>query len=217
MKKLLTIAVLSLLLLPVATFAQSSVSEEYKDVLGGVVDEIEQAVLDQDVDRLIGGMTDELAEDVGAVLETALADENEIVTFSIYGNEYLQVDDTHFRVDGKYSIKARGSNGTWSVNGLGVFIELVELEDSFMISDTNLHEVLTTIDFRGLISDYGSIILGVLALFLVTSIFWVWMLVDVIRRDIQDKAPWILLIVLANWLGSVIYFFTARKKYKIKK
>ncbi len=43
---------------------------------------------------------------------------------------------------------------------------------------------------------------------------WVWSLIDVIRSDFKgenDKLIWILVIVLAGILGSVIYFFVGRK------
>jgi hypothetical protein len=45
---------------------------------------------------------------------------------------------------------------------------------------------------------------------------WVWMLVDCIQRefppqDQNSKIVWILVIVLAGWLGALIYFFVVKK------
>lgn len=44
--------------------------------------------------------------------------------------------------------------------------------------------------------------------------FWVWMLVDVCTREFDgnEKLAWILVVVLASWLGALIYFFVGRPK-----
>jgi len=46
--------------------------------------------------------------------------------------------------------------------------------------------------------------------------FWIWMLVDCIQRDFppqeqNSKIIWILVIVLAGWIGALIYFFVVKK------
>ncbi len=46
-------------------------------------------------------------------------------------------------------------------------------------------------------------------------VFWVWALVDCIRREFpgqNDKLIWILVIVLVGWLGALIYLFAGRPK-----
>jgi len=55
----------------------------------------------------------------------------------------------------------------------------------------------------------GFAFLGILA-------FWVWMLVDCVQRDFPPqeqnaKIVWILVIVLAGWIGALIYFFVVKK------
>jgi len=37
--------------------------------------------------------------------------------------------------------------------------------------------------------------------------FWLWMLVDCIKRPVAHKVPWILLVVFLNVLGAVLYFY----------
>jgi len=43
-------------------------------------------------------------------------------------------------------------------------------------------------------------------------IFWVWMLVDAIKRPSEGFArlPWILLIILSVPLGAIIYYFAVK-------
>jgi drug/metabolite transporter (DMT)-like permease len=42
-------------------------------------------------------------------------------------------------------------------------------------------------------------------------IFWIQMLIDVIRHQEKDKALWVIVIVLGNSIGAIVYYFAARK------
>jgi hypothetical protein len=57
------------------------------------------------------------------------------------------------------------------------------------------------------------VVVSPLALALVA--FWIWMLVDCLTRcpDADNKKLiWVLVIVLAPWVGAAIYFFVQRPK-----
>jgi len=44
---------------------------------------------------------------------------------------------------------------------------------------------------------------------------WIWMIIDVAKRDFEkenDKMLWILVVVLAGWIGALIYYFTIKRK-----
>lgn len=48
-----------------------------------------------------------------------------------------------------------------------------------------------------------------------TLAFWIWMLVDCARRPFEDpggnlRLVWILIIVLAGWIGALIYLFAVK-------
>ncbi|MEM9419486.1 MAG: PLDc N-terminal domain-containing protein [Planctomycetota bacterium] len=49
-------------------------------------------------------------------------------------------------------------------------------------------------------------------------VFWLWSLIDCVRRDFEgnnDKLIWVLVIVLAGVLGSLIYVFVGRPKGRL--
>ena len=54
----------------------------------------------------------------------------------------------------------------------------------------------------------------VMALFTLAAFgFWIWMLIDCVTNEPSegnDKLIWILIIVLTNGLGALIYFFVRR-------
>lgn len=50
-------------------------------------------------------------------------------------------------------------------------------------------------------------VLGIFAL-----IFWLWMIIDVIRNKKEDKVMWLVLIILFNLSGAIIYYFAQKRK-----
>jgi hypothetical protein len=45
------------------------------------------------------------------------------------------------------------------------------------------------------------------------TIFWIWMIVECATKEPNqgnDKIVWILIIVLAHWLGALLYYFVRR-------
>ncbi len=61
-------------------------------------------------------------------------------------------------------------------------------------------------------------VFGVLALFAVLGgIFWLWMLIDCLKRDFKkdsDKILWALAIFFLSLLGAVLYFFIVKNADK---
>ena len=48
-------------------------------------------------------------------------------------------------------------------------------------------------------------------------IFWIFMIIDVAQRKFKkenDKILWILVVVLASWIGAIIYYFMIKKPNK---
>jgi hypothetical protein len=47
---------------------------------------------------------------------------------------------------------------------------------------------------------------------LALGLFWLWMLVDCLANQSEDKLVWFLVIFFLNLLGAVLYYLLARKK-----
>jgi hypothetical protein len=53
----------------------------------------------------------------------------------------------------------------------------------------------------------------VLGLILLTTAFWIWMLVDCATNQTLEgngKVVWIIVVVFTHWIGALIYFFVKR-------
>lgn len=54
---------------------------------------------------------------------------------------------------------------------------------------------------------------GTMAIIIIGSIFWVWMLVECITKEPSegnDKVVWLLIILFTHMVGALIYFFVRR-------
>lgn len=56
------------------------------------------------------------------------------------------------------------------------------------------------------------LVIGALVLFG----FWIWMLVHAIKNEPKDQAIWILILMLTNFWGGIIYFFAVKRKMDAK-
>ena len=57
------------------------------------------------------------------------------------------------------------------------------------------------------------IVLLVIAIVVLAVIFWIFMLIDSIRRKYKnenDKVVWVLVIVLVGIIGAIIYYFVVK-------
>ncbi len=42
--------------------------------------------------------------------------------------------------------------------------------------------------------------------------FWIWMIVHAIRHEIKEQAVWILILMLTNFWGAIVYYFAVKRK-----
>ena len=56
-----------------------------------------------------------------------------------------------------------------------------------------------------------------IALFIFLFVFWILMIIDAAKRKFKtdgEKIAWILIIVLASYIGAIIYYFVVKRKDK---
>jgi len=64
------------------------------------------------------------------------------------------------------------------------------------------------------------LILLIVAIAVLATAFWIWMIIDCAKRDFKkdnDKVVWILVIVLLQILGAIIYYFAVKTGEKKKR
>lgn len=198
------------LLIGIASPAFASI----ESVADDIVTDMEAFIYSQDAETIRDVLTPELDARIGSLFTQYLGPTYTITEFDIYGYQVTEVSDSSWQIKGKYSIESRGPNGEWSASGLSTFIDIAQIdEETYIITDTDLHEAIAPLDFSRFVSTIG--ILGLLGFF-VAMAFYIWMLVDVVKYQKEDRALWILVVLLGSVLGAIIYFFAERRK-RVKK
>ena len=64
---------------------------------------------------------------------------------------------------------------------------------------------------------FGTVMLLMMLIGLVAFIFWIWMLVDCIKYEKDNKIVWVLVILLLGVLGAILYYFIVQRVPKRKK
>lgn len=62
------------------------------------------------------------------------------------------------------------------------------------------------------------LVLFLLPLGLLSTAFWIWMLVDAAQNkglDQGERVVWIVVVALLHWLGALVYFFFGRPKRRL--
>jgi hypothetical protein len=59
--------------------------------------------------------------------------------------------------------------------------------------------------------------LAFVVLMILALIFWIFMLIDVAKRNFKnenDKIIWVIIVALLSWIGALIYYFVIKKPNK---
>ena len=125
--------------------------------------------------------------------------------------KYEKINENKIRVETRFS--AEGIN--WHVRGFKNYYLFEKHEGDWLLLDTDFHEKLSprfVAEFTGRL--FLIIVVIILLIGLPLFAFWLWMLIDAVQREFNDKTLWIVLIVLLGSIGAIIYFFAIRRKLK---
>lgn len=120
---------------------------------------------------------------------------------------------------GENKLKAKGrisaEGESWSVSGMSNHYTFEKIDGEWYLADTNFHEKTGAGEVAKFVGLIFLIIGGVFVMIgLPLLAFWVWMIIDVAKRDFESKIVWLLIVILAGAIGAAIYFFAKRRKLK---
>ena len=118
-------------------------------------------------------------------------------SYDLFGDS-LEVSDTdkQVKITGRYALSEVGK----SISGLSAYFVLEKEGNRWVITDTNFHKDVSR-------WFWIVMIIGVLAVFA----FWLSMIVDCAKHDMNNKTMWILLLVLCNLTAAIIYYFVVKR------
>ncbi|MGM0568841.1 MAG: PLD nuclease N-terminal domain-containing protein [Elusimicrobiota bacterium] len=202
--KYISFFILVLLISCISAFAE--IEDSQKSLIQDRVEEIFHHVNEKDFDSLRNLVSTGSADVLINNIQKSLSDEN--IEFSLLEVKSVKKTETG-QIEASTSLKKEGP--TWSLKGTRKNFTFEKSNGTLLLSDTNFH---VNPSFPSKFSGALLIILFLTVLFF--FIFWIWMLIDCIKRDFSspnEKIAFLLLIILSQGIGSILYFFLIKRKY----
>jgi len=211
MKKLfIFLLTLSLFLIGFVAFAQADLSPTDKQQIAGNLDSLVHAINTGDIERVIL-----LISPNNPILQAEVRER--VRGVMRYQLSYAPIDkNIEMLATGQAKVKARfaAEGPGWSVSGLSNYFVFEKQNNQWFIIDTDFHKKLGTDYVFGILKKvfvFGG------PIFLILFAFWLWMLIDCIKREFDDKALWIILIIFLSFIGVILYFFFVKRKNVTRK
>jgi hypothetical protein len=203
--KRLIILLLSMLLLPVVF---SEISSPDKTQVQNQVMLIANSINSNNIDDILNLVSDNARTGLKQEIENNLRGQTiqfqqTIVSYQDLGNNKMKV---------KCVYSARGSTG-WYIDGISNYYTFEKTGNSWLLVDTDFHQKLGSGYVLKTVGKIFTVVsaIGVPIVILLCA-FWLWMLIDAIKREFENKVLWIILIILLGFLGAILYFFIVRRK-----
>tara|TARA_Y100000310_G_C20592174_1_gene768645 strand:+ start:103 stop:771 length:669 start_codon:yes stop_codon:yes gene_type:complete len=200
-KSFILLAIFSLLFL--ASIVYAEVSSTDKTEIQNQITMIANSVNNNDINSIINIVSSNARPDLKNEIENNLA--GKMVQFQQSVSSYEDLENNQVKVKGRYSATGPG----WNVNGMSNYYIFEKSGDSWLLIDTDFHQKMGA----GYVFKFiGKIFLIILPFIIIFGAFWLWMLIDCIKRQFEDKTMWILLIIFFSFIGAILYYFMMRKK-----
>jgi hypothetical protein len=191
---------------PITTYAQLDNQLQQQLFLG--IKYVEEAVNNKNIEAIKAVISPNARPGLADEIESSLGEARSI-RFAQFNTTYEQIAENQFKATSKYEVRVQNIGSSWSVSGLKNYFVFEAIDGRLYVLDTDLPYVLSKQSLGDFFQYFG--LIGIPILFAVGG-FWLWMLIDVVKRPLEKKTKWVLIVALLQWLGALIYFCTARRK-----
>lgn len=194
-----------LFLVGVTAFAELSLSQDDKAQIANSLDTLVQAVNAGDVSKI-----SLLLSSSGQVLLPQMQDRIRggvayQLDYTSFDKRLEIIDANHIKVEAKFAASGVG----WKASGLSTYFVFEKQDNQWLIADTDFYKKLG-FDYVVGVLKWVFIIAGPIFLFM--FIFWLWMLIDCLKREFKDKALWVVLLFVFNFIAALLYYFIIKRK-----
>ena len=209
MKKviLLTFVVVAVIL-PFKINAQVSSQDEL--IVRGQVENLAAAINNSDMQSILELMSPDADPSIYQQFVDNLSGKSIVLEHSITSIEQLPSNDLKVKII--FSASSKDASQNWEATGASAYITFTKVGNDWLITDTDLAGKLSSNYVFGVILKILAIITPIM---LILTVFWFWMLIDVLRKpDMPNQSTWIIIILLLQLLGAIAYFFGPRRQHK---
>lgn len=206
MKKISTILfTVSLFLVGVTVFAQTALSLADKQQITNNLDSLVQAINvgdTQKISSLISPNNQTLQSDIQERIRGGIAYQ---LDYSPFDKNVEVINQDQVKIKARFAASGVG----WNVSGLSTYFVFEKQNNQWLITDTDFYKKLGADYVFGILK--WVLIFGG-PIFLLLFVFWLWMLIDCAKREFDDKALWIILLIFLNFIAAILYYFIVKRK-----
>ena len=181
-------------------FAQANISASDKEQIINNLEELVRAINTSNKEVIIGLISADNPELKYNIKERIGDDIKYQLDYRPFDKNLEIITQDQVRIKARFAASGMG----WDVSGLSTYFIFKKQNDQWFITDTDFHKKLGVDYLLKKLFFWGGII------FIPFFIFWIWMLVDCIRRDFDDKRKWLILLIFFNIVAAFLYFFMAK-------
>lgn len=178
--------------------AIADLNYEDKQKVSRVINNVVESVNSNDLESIAQNLTSDSSSELMIKIRKNLTGKS--IRYRQDLSSWTQLSPDKVRVEGDFSAKGVG----WSKQGPGIFFELEKHQGAWQISDTNFYKFELDLTILYFLIPLALAIFG----------FWLWMLIDMMMKEIPQnvKVVWLLLFMFFHIITAIVYFFK-RNKY----
>jgi len=198
------------------SFAQTEIIEPDRKVIWEILDELGQAMVREDLDFIMSRLSPNMDKEEFNKIKEIIKEKFSSYDYAEYkfsppAYQKIKILEPGKKVKFKvrYSEKYKGIPGSGSSSGLTSNFVMEKIDRKWLILSTDFYTKERAMKIIGVI--VGFFVLFGIACF----IFWLWMLIDCIKRDFikpNDKIAWVLVVIFIQMVGAIVYYFVVKRK-----
>lgn len=205
MKKLLLTILSAIIFFSSASFVSANINNSDETEIVNQMNILMKAVNQSDTEKIQNLLSPNASETLKAQIQNI---RGQNIKYQQNIGDIEKLSTNKIRISGKFA--AQGIN--WNISGDSNYFIFEKVDGNWYLLESNFAQKLST---EYVMKFIGKIFIFVGPIFLLIFAFWIWMIVDISKRPLQNKTKWLLIVVLLNWLGAILYFFIARRKHII--
>ncbi|MBU2081167.1 PLDc N-terminal domain-containing protein [Patescibacteria group bacterium] len=206
MKKIFIIFfIASLFFIGINVFAQSALSLTDKQQITNNLASLVQAINAGDIQKisaLISPDNQTLQSDIQERIKGGIGYQ---LDYSPFDKNVEIMGQDQVKIKAKFVASGVG----WNVSRLSTYFVFEKQNNQWFITDTDFYKKLGADYVFGIL---GKVFIFVGPILILLFAFWLWMLIDCVKREFDDKALWIILLIFLNSIAAILYFFIVKRK-----
>ncbi|MFH1652512.1 MAG: PLD nuclease N-terminal domain-containing protein [Pseudomonadota bacterium] len=218
MKRILLLMVLLLANLFCSSnlWAQNSLGQDDVSQIRVIMQRFSDAFIRKDANEIFSMLSPSMSPETTEKIKVALDDEfvkYDYTKYRIFGPSLKDIkiiapNKVEFKVSvsKEYEGETQGSS-----SGFKTKFVMERVGAKWLILDSDFY---TTSGIWFVFAMVG-VVFVFFAIFVPLIAFWIWMLVDCIKRDFKDsneKVVWVLVLIFLQLIGAIVYYFVVKRK-----